>query len=91
MIMSNQIAKQKSDVSNDVQTVEQFIASLVEHGYPMKSLAIVSNVVAGEIVGAVGDVDHEMELAQGVSYLVIGVGRLETAVSPGIEFVELPK
>lgn len=86
--MSNNSVQLKSAVSS----VEDVINYLVdESGLPIKSVTVVKDVLAGVILGEVGEVDHEMELAAGVAYVVIGVGRLPTHFEPGINFVDLPR
>lgn len=82
MIMSNEPKK--------IENVEQLVESLIE-AYPIKSLTVINDVAAGEIVGGVGDVDHTQELAQGVVYVVIGLGKLPTGYDAGINFIDIPK
>ena len=81
--MSNASVKQRSDVSS----VEQAIDTLVEL-LPVKSITVIRDVVAGVILGEVDEVDHEMELAAGVSYVVIGLGKLPTEFGRGIELLD---
>jgi hypothetical protein len=60
---------------------------LAESNLPIKSMTIIHNVIAGVILGEVDEVDHEMDLAAGVSYLVIGLGKLPTEYERGIDLV----
>lgn len=84
--MSSASVKPKPESVSDVESVIDFVLS----NLPLiKSLAVVHDVDGGEVYGAVDDTDHELELASGVSYLVIGLGRLPTGFDKGINFVEL--
>ncbi len=85
--MSNVNAQPKSGVSS----VENVVSHLIDGELPIKSVTVIRDVVAGVILGEVDEVDHEMELAAGVSYVVIGLGKLPTNFEPGINFVELKK
>ncbi len=51
-------------------------------------MTAIHNVIAGVIMGEVGSIDHEQELAAGVSYLVIGLGKLPTDFPRGINFID---
>lgn len=79
-----------SSEQSKTESVEQLIESLF-NAYPIKSLTVINDVAAGEIIGGVGDVDHTQELAQGVVYVVIGLGKLPTGYEAGINFVDVPK
>lgn len=85
--MSNVSEKQTDDVSS----VENVVSHLIDSDLPIKSVTVIRDVAAGVILGEAGDVDHEMELAAGVSYVVIGLGKLPTNFEPGINFVEMKK
>lgn len=83
--MSNLAEKQ----GNDVSSVEGVIEALLSAGLPIKSVTVIRDVLAGVIMGEVDEVDEEMELAAGVSYLVIGLGKLPCHFRRGIEMVEI--
>jgi hypothetical protein len=89
MIMSNLEERESNNAG--AKSVEGVIEYLQSSGLPIKSITAVHDVVAGVILGGVGDVDHEQELAAGVSYVVIGLGKLPTNLPPGINFVENTK
>lgn len=86
MIMLNPDEKQNS--AESVKSVEGVIEFLQDCGLPVKSITAVHDVVAGVIMGEVGSIDHEQELAAGVSYVVIGLGKLPTQLPRGINFTE---
>jgi hypothetical protein len=48
------------------------------------SLFVVKNVIAGIVEGVTDDEDHEHELVQGVTYIVVGLGAVESALPDGI-------
>lgn len=83
--MSTVNAKQASEL----KTVETVVNELLNGRFPIKSIVVVSDVAGGVILGEADDTDHELELAAGVTYLVIGLGKLETAYEAGINFVDL--
>ncbi len=76
--------------SDAVSSVEIAINELLAADLPIKSLTVIHDVVAGVIMGAVGEIDHEQELAAGASYLVIGLGQLPTSQERGINFIDVP-
>jgi len=86
MIMSTQEEKQNS--AANAKSVEEVIEFLQACGLPLKSVTAICDVVAGVIMGEVGSVDHEQELAAGVSYVVLGLGKLPTELPRGINFIE---
>jgi len=86
MIMSTTEEKQNSAVS--AKSVEEVVDFLRSSGLPIRSMTAIHNVIAGVIMGEVGSVDHEQELAAGVSYLVIGLGKLPTEFPQGINFID---
>jgi len=73
---------------NGVSSVEQAVSYLSNCPLPVKSITIIKDVLAGEIIGEAEEVDHVMELVAGATYIVIGLGRLPSAFKPGINFVE---
>lgn len=76
---------------NDVSSVEDVVNRLIDSKWPIKSVTVIRDVAAGVILGEVGEVDHEMELAAGVSYVVIGLGKLPVNFELGINFVEMKR
>lgn len=86
--MSSSSVKLRSDVTS-VENVIDFLAA--ESGLPIKSIAIIHNVIAGVIMGEVDEVDHEMDLAAGVTYLVVGLGKLPTNHERGIDLIDIKK
>ena len=73
-------------------TVEEVIDKLLDGTIPVKSLVVINDVAGGEIFGvSPDDTYHHLELAQGVSYLVLGVGNMPTSYLPGVNFVDWPK
>lgn len=86
------MSSNNATVKSDVTSVEGVIDFLVaESGLPIKSLSIIHNVIAGVILGEVDEVDHEMDLAAGVTYLVIGLGKLPTGHDRGIDLIDFKK
>lgn len=71
------------------KTVEDVVSDLMNGRLPVKSIVVVHDVIAGCILGEADETDHELELAAGVTYVVIGLGKLPTAFLPGINFVEM--
>lgn len=84
--MSTSNAAQRSDVSN-VRTVEALIEQL-KNG-PIKSMLVVKNLDAPAVVGYADDTDFDYELAGGVTYLVVGVGKLPNEFPDGVNVVDL--
>ena len=76
---------------NGASSVSGVVDILFNGDLPVKSLAVITDVFGGEIFGGTDDTDHEMELAAGVSYIVIGLGNLETSYNRGITYVDAPK
>lgn len=72
-----------------VKTVEAVVNDLMDGRLPVKSIVVIRDVIAGVIVGEAEETDHELELAAGVTYVVIGLGKLPTEFLPGINFVEM--
>jgi len=83
--MSSNNVKQE----NAVSSVEGVIEFLTGNGLPIKSLTMIHDVIAGVILGEVDEVDHEMELAAGVTYLVVGLGKLPNEYKRGIDLVNI--
>lgn len=73
--------------TRDASSVEAFVNSLTDDG--IKSIVVINDVVAGIILGEVDEVDHELELAAGASYVVIGLGQLSVDFDRGINFVRV--
>lgn len=87
--MSSANVQQRSVASNVSDVLNQLLDN---ETLPIKSLAVIKDVTAGVILGEVDEVDHELELAAGVTYIVIGVGKLDAAkYEQGITFVEVKK
>lgn len=83
------MSSKNATVKSDVTSVEEVVDFLVaESGLPIKSLTIIHNVIAGVILGEVDEVDHEMDLAAGVTYLVVGLGKLPTQHERGIDLID---
>lgn len=76
---------------NEIENVGQAVKRLLDGIVPIKSLTVINDLVDGEIVGGVGDEEQFQSLAQGVSYVVIGLGKLPTDYETGINFIEIPK
>lgn len=77
--------------SIELKNVEQVIEHLIDDILPIKSLTVINDVSDGEIVGGVGDIEQFQSLAQGVTYIVIGLGKLPGNYDVGINFIDLPK
>lgn len=76
-------------LSAAAKTVEDVVSDLMDGRLPVKSIVVVRDVIAGVILGEADETDHELELAAGVTYVVIGLGKLPTEFLPGINFVEM--
>jgi hypothetical protein len=84
--MSSNKKKQESDVI----TVESVIDDIRQIDC-VRSVAVINDVLAGVILGEVDEVDEEMELAAGVVYLVVGLGKCPSQFRRGIEILAPPK
>jgi hypothetical protein len=85
--------------AESVQTVEELLNSLREIGLPIVSAAVVRNLKGAELVGDYDDEAAEdgytedgIELAApigrgGITYLLLGLGGLESEYPPGITIV----
>lgn len=85
---------------SEVQTVEELINALRKAGFPIKSAAVVRNLKAAELIGEYDDetaedgyTEDSLELAsprpgKNITYLLFGVGGLESEFSAGITLVK---
>jgi hypothetical protein len=88
-----------SPVESSAQSVEQLLNALRESGLPIVSAAVVRNLKGAELVGEYDDQAAEdgytedgIELAApigrgSITYLLIGLGGLESDYPPGISIV----
>ena len=85
--MSNGTEPQKSGVNSVEKAVLRLLAlSDVE----IKSCYVCHDMAGGALVGEAADGhSEEFELAMGVTYILIGLGALETAYQSGISFIDL--
>jgi hypothetical protein len=89
IIMS--ITKERQSVEESAKSVEEVISYLQSLDLPVRSMTVIHDLVAGAILGEVGDVDHEHELAAGVSYVLIGLGKTPTELPRGINFIAIQR
>ena len=83
--MSSETEKQKS-----AEGVVERLLALDE--LQLKSMAVIHDVAAGYIVGmSMEGEDGEWELASGVTYVVIGLGRVLTDYASGVTDVAINK
>lgn len=80
--MLSEPVKQKPAVSSVEELVE-----LVRDIQGVRSVTVIRDVLAGVILGEVDEVDHEQELAAGVTYVLLGVGKLATDYPRGINYL----
>lgn len=83
MIMLSEHVKQRPAVNS----VEELVR-LVQDIPGVRSVTVIHDVLAGVVMGEVDEVDHEQELAAGVTYVLLGVGRLATDYPRGINYLD---
>jgi hypothetical protein len=71
------------------KTVEDVVSDLMDGRLPVKSVVVIRDVIAGVILGEADETEHELELAAGVTYVVVGLGKLPSEFMPGVNFVEM--
>ena len=87
--MSTASAKPKKQ--QKPESVEELIEQI--RAMPVKNIRVIKNVWDGLVSGAVelpnGEWEgHELELAAGVTYILIGVGKMPSHCDDGIGFIE---
>lgn len=58
---------------------------------PIKSMLVITDVAGGSVLGYDDDSEYDFELAQGVTYFVVGVGKMPTEYERGIEAVDVKR
>lgn len=79
----------KRQPSSAAKTVEDVVSDLMNGRLPVKSVVVIRDVVGGVILGEADETEHELELAAGVTYVVIGLGKLPSEFLAGVNFVEM--